>query len=80
MNLGVHCFERVTADPSRIDIINDHPEDLERFTKQWQARGYLAQEQLLPEDQAQALVDILTSRAQIDVIWVRPKTLLQLWE
>jgi NAD(P)-dependent dehydrogenase (short-subunit alcohol dehydrogenase family) len=56
------------------------PERLERFRQQWQARGYLAQEQLEPEDQAQALVDILTSRAQIDVMWVRPRTLLQLWE
>jgi hypothetical protein len=41
--------------------------------------GYLAREQLTPEDQAQVLVDVLESRAQIDVVWVRPTTLLQLW-
>lgn len=56
------------------------PERLERYRQQWQSRGYLAKEQLEPEDQAQALVDVLTSRAQIDVMWVRPRTLLQLWE
>jgi hypothetical protein len=56
------------------------PERLERYRQEWQARGYLAKEQLEPEDQAQALVDVLTSRAQIDVMWVRPRTLLQLWE
>jgi len=53
-------------------------EDLARFGEQWGARGYLAQEQLEPEDQAKAVVDILTSRAQIDVMWVRPRTLFQL--
>jgi len=53
-------------------------EDLARFSEQWGARGYLAQEQLEPEDQAKAVVDILTSRAQIDVMWVRPRTLFQL--
>ena len=56
------------------------PDDLERFQDQWRARGYLAQESLSPEDQADAVVNILTSRAQIDVMWVRPRTLLQLWE
>ncbi len=56
------------------------PERLEWFRQQWQARGYLAQEQLEPDDQAEALVDILRSRAQIDVMWIRPRTLLQLWE
>ena len=56
------------------------PEDLDRFMKDWQARGYLAQEQLTPQDQAQALVDILASRAQMDQVWVRPRTLLQRWE
>jgi NAD(P)-dependent dehydrogenase (short-subunit alcohol dehydrogenase family) len=55
-------------------------EDLERFRAEWQTRGYLAQEQLIPEDQAQVLVDVLTSRAQIDVVWARPKSLLQLWK
>ena len=51
-----------------------------RFEAEWRARGYLAREQLEPDDQAQALLAVLTSRAQIDVIWVRPRTLLQLWE
>jgi NAD(P)-dependent dehydrogenase (short-subunit alcohol dehydrogenase family) len=55
-------------------------EDVERFKQEWQARGYLAQDQLIPEDQAQVLLDVLTSRAQIDVVWVRPRTLLQLWD
>jgi NADP-dependent 3-hydroxy acid dehydrogenase YdfG len=52
--------------------------DLERFGAQWRARGYLADEQLQPEDQAKAVVDILTSTAQMDVVWVRPRGLLQL--
>jgi NAD(P)-dependent dehydrogenase (short-subunit alcohol dehydrogenase family) len=56
-----------------------YPDDMARFLEQWQARGYLAQYQLAPEDQAAAVVDILTSRAQIDVMWVRPVTSLQLW-
>lgn len=56
------------------------PEDLDRFLTDWRARGYLAQEQLTPKDQAQALVDVLVSRAQMDQVWVRPRTLLQRWE
>jgi NAD(P)-dependent dehydrogenase (short-subunit alcohol dehydrogenase family) len=56
------------------------PGDLDRFRDEWQARGYLAQEQLTPEDQADALVGVLRSHAQMDVVWVRPRTLLQLWE
>jgi NAD(P)-dependent dehydrogenase (short-subunit alcohol dehydrogenase family) len=54
------------------------PAALERFQKQWHARGYLAEEQLQPQDQAKAVVDILTSAAQMDVVWVRPRRLLQL--
>jgi NADP-dependent 3-hydroxy acid dehydrogenase YdfG len=54
------------------------PAALERFSEHWRARGYLAEEQLQPEDQAKAVVDVLTSRAQIDVMWVRPRGLLQL--
>ena len=57
-----------------------YPEDLDRFLADWRARGYLAQEQLTPADQAQALVDILASRAQMDQVWVRPRTLLQRWQ
>jgi NADP-dependent 3-hydroxy acid dehydrogenase YdfG len=52
--------------------------DLQRFSAQWHARGYLADEQLQPEDQAKAVVDVLTSSAQMDVVWVRPRRLLQL--
>ena len=48
-------------------------------SQEWQDRGYLAQEQLSAEDQAQAVVDILASRAQIDVMWSRPVTSLQRW-
>jgi NAD(P)-dependent dehydrogenase (short-subunit alcohol dehydrogenase family) len=55
-------------------------EDLDRFGEDWKARGYLAREQLTPQDQAQALVDILASRAQMDQVWVRPRTLFQRWE
>ena len=54
------------------------PDRVERYQDEWRARGYLAQEQLTPDDQASALVDVLESRAQIDSIWVRPRTLLQL--
>jgi NAD(P)-dependent dehydrogenase (short-subunit alcohol dehydrogenase family) len=57
-----------------------YPEDLDRFQEDWRARGYLAKDQLSPEDQAQALVDILASRAQMDQVWVRPRSLLQRWE
>src|SRR5215213_540489 len=45
--------------------------DLERFGAEWRARGYLAHEQLQPEDQAKAVVEILTSNAQMDFVWVR---------
>jgi NAD(P)-dependent dehydrogenase (short-subunit alcohol dehydrogenase family) len=51
---------------------------LERFRDDWWRRGYIAQEQLAPDDQAKAVLDILTSDAQIDVMWVRPRTSLQL--
>ena len=54
------------------------PDRIERFQNEWRARGYLAQESLTPDDQASALVDVLESRAQIDTMWVRPRTLLQL--
>jgi NAD(P)-dependent dehydrogenase (short-subunit alcohol dehydrogenase family) len=54
------------------------PADLERFRQEWHARGYLADEQLQPSDQAKAVVDILTNTAQMDVVWVRPRRLLQL--
>lgn len=56
------------------------PEEAVRFQADWHARGYLAKEQLQPEDQAHALVAVLTSRAQIDVMWVRPKTQFQRWD
>lgn len=52
--------------------------DLDRFGEEWHARGYLADQQLQPDDQAKAVVDILTSTAQMDVVWVRPRRLLQL--
>ena len=54
------------------------PDDMEGFIADWRARGYLAAEQLDPADQAQAVVDVIESRAQIDVMWVRPRTQLQL--
>jgi hypothetical protein len=54
------------------------PEDIDGFRQDWQARGYLASEQLDPEDQADAVVHVLASRAQIDVIWSRNRTQLQL--
>jgi len=57
-----------------------YPDDIDRFSEQWKRRGYLAQEQLAPEDQANAVVDVLRSGAQIDVVWVRPVTSLQLWD
>jgi NAD(P)-dependent dehydrogenase (short-subunit alcohol dehydrogenase family) len=53
-------------------------EALDRFGAEWWRRGYIAQQQLAPEDQAKAVLDILTSDAQIDVMWVRPRTSLQL--
>jgi NAD(P)-dependent dehydrogenase (short-subunit alcohol dehydrogenase family) len=54
------------------------PDALDRFRDEWWRRGYIAQQQLVPEDQAKAVVDILTSDAQIDVMWVRSRTSLQL--
>jgi NAD(P)-dependent dehydrogenase (short-subunit alcohol dehydrogenase family) len=60
------------------DAIIPDPAALERFQAQWHARGYLAEQQLQPSDQAKAVVDILTSTAQMDVVWVRPRRLLQL--
>jgi NAD(P)-dependent dehydrogenase (short-subunit alcohol dehydrogenase family) len=54
------------------------PEDVDRFAREWQARGYLAAEQLQPQDQADAIVHILTTTAQIDTMWVRHRTHLQL--
>jgi NAD(P)-dependent dehydrogenase (short-subunit alcohol dehydrogenase family) len=51
---------------------------LERFQSEWSRRGYLADEQLQPGDQAKAVVDVLTSDAQMDVVWSRPRRLLQL--
>lgn len=55
-----------------------HPEDVDALRSDWHARGYLAEHGLEPEDQAQAVVDILRSRAQIDTMWVRPRTQFQL--
>jgi NAD(P)-dependent dehydrogenase (short-subunit alcohol dehydrogenase family) len=55
-----------------------HPDDLKRFQEQWRARGYLAQEQLESVDHVDMLSAVLTSRAQIDTIWIRPRTQLQL--
>lgn len=54
------------------------PDALQRFSEDWWRRGYIAQQQLAPSDQAKAVLDILTSEAQIDVMWVRPRTSLQL--
>lgn len=56
------------------------PEEIPGFQEEWRARGYLAQEHLEAGDQAEAVVSILASRAQIDVMWSRPATTLQLWE
>jgi NAD(P)-dependent dehydrogenase (short-subunit alcohol dehydrogenase family) len=56
------------------------PEILEGFRDEWQARGYLPKEQLAPDDQMHVLTAVLLSRAQIDSVWVRPKTQLQLWD
>jgi NAD(P)-dependent dehydrogenase (short-subunit alcohol dehydrogenase family) len=56
------------------------PEDIEAFQRDWQARGYLATEQLDPEDQAAAVAHVLASRAQIDVMWSRNRSQLQLGE
>jgi len=54
------------------------PDDIDGFQRDWQARGYLASESLDPEDQADAVVHVLASRAQIDVMWSRSRTQLQL--
>jgi NAD(P)-dependent dehydrogenase (short-subunit alcohol dehydrogenase family) len=54
------------------------PEELGRFQAEWHARGYLASEQLAPDDQAEAVVHVLASRAQIDVMWSRHPAQLQL--
>jgi NAD(P)-dependent dehydrogenase (short-subunit alcohol dehydrogenase family) len=51
---------------------------LATFQAEWAARGYLAEQQLQPEDQAKAVIDVLTSDAQIDVMWSRPRRLMQL--
>jgi NAD(P)-dependent dehydrogenase (short-subunit alcohol dehydrogenase family) len=53
------------------------PEDIDGFQRDWHARGYLASEQLDPEDQAEAVVHVLASRAQIDVMWSRNRSQLQ---
>jgi NADP-dependent 3-hydroxy acid dehydrogenase YdfG len=52
--------------------------DVAAFRDEWHARGYLATEQLTPDDQAQAVVDVIQSRAQIDIAWVRPRSIMQL--
>lgn len=44
-----------------------------RFAREWYERGYLPQPGLQPEDHAKAVFDILTSEAQIDTMWVRPR-------
>jgi NAD(P)-dependent dehydrogenase (short-subunit alcohol dehydrogenase family) len=54
------------------------PAALEGFRSEWAARGYLAEDQLQPSDQAKAVIDVLTSTAQMDVVWVRPRRLFQL--
>lgn len=54
------------------------PVAVEKLRAEWYARGYLAAQQLQPGDQAKAVVDILTSTAQMDVVWVRRRELLQL--
>jgi hypothetical protein len=54
------------------------PVEMERFAKDWSARGYLASQQLSPADQAEVVVHLMTSRAQTDTIWVRHPTQLQL--
>jgi NADP-dependent 3-hydroxy acid dehydrogenase YdfG len=54
------------------------PEDTAAFHADWAARGYLANQGLEPGDQAQAVVDVLESNAQIDTMWVRPRTQFQL--
>ncbi len=52
--------------------------DVGRFAEQWRARGYLAERQLDPPDQAQVVVDVIGSRSQIDVVWARPLGVFQL--
>ena len=54
------------------------PDDMPAFQADWQARGYLADAQLEPEDQADAVIHVMTSRAQIDTVWVRPRSIMQL--
>jgi hypothetical protein len=56
------------------------PDDLDRFQAEWHARGYLASAQLRPDDHADTIVHVLTSRAQIDILWSRHPTQLQLPE
>jgi NAD(P)-dependent dehydrogenase (short-subunit alcohol dehydrogenase family) len=51
---------------------------LDRFREDWWRRGYIAEQQLTPDDQAKAVLDIVTSDAQIDIMWVRSRTSLQL--
>jgi NAD(P)-dependent dehydrogenase (short-subunit alcohol dehydrogenase family) len=54
------------------------PDDMPAFQADWQARGYLADEQLDPDDQADAVIHLMTSRAQVDAVWVRPRSIMHL--
>jgi NAD(P)-dependent dehydrogenase (short-subunit alcohol dehydrogenase family) len=60
------------------DAAIPEPGDVAGFQADWHARGYLAREQLDPDDQAQAVVDVIASRAQMDTVWVRPRSIMQL--
>jgi NADP-dependent 3-hydroxy acid dehydrogenase YdfG len=53
------------------------PDDTDAFFDEWRRRGYTGSESLEIEDQAQAVVDIMESRAQMDTVWVRSRTHLQ---
>jgi NADP-dependent 3-hydroxy acid dehydrogenase YdfG len=54
------------------------PDQMQRFAREWAARGYLAPQQLAPSDHADVIVHLLTSRAQTDIIWMRHRTQLSL--
>jgi NADP-dependent 3-hydroxy acid dehydrogenase YdfG len=54
------------------------PDDLPGFQAEWHTRGYTATEQLHPDDQAGAVLEVIRARAQIDTMWVRPRSIMQL--
>ena len=54
------------------------PDDMPSLSAEWHQRGYLASEQLEPDDHARAILEIIRARAQIDTMWVRPRSIMQL--